>query len=127
MRITGRFFYRYEASAGGGSGRSYSSGEYATGESAIKMDTEVYDSIVAEIETQNDAIIESESGYVVPDAACLLNNIIPDYEEADHEVVDMLRLLKKEGGMVVDIMKKVRQDFVDLDTAGSEDADRLRQ
>jgi hypothetical protein len=38
-----RFYYSYEVSSGGGGGRSYSSGSYTTGETAIKADIETQD------------------------------------------------------------------------------------
>ena len=126
MSFTGRFYYSYEVSAGGGGGRSYSSGSYKTGETAIKADIETYDEIVSNIETQNELVIQSETGYISPDAECLLNDIIPDYEQADHEVVEMLRLLKSEGAKVIESMKNIRDDIVNLDTAASQDGEALK-
>ena len=56
----------------------------------------------------------------------LLNDIIPDYEQADHEIVDMLRLLKSEGAKVIESMKNIRDDIVNLDTAASQDGETLK-
>ena len=127
MRIFGKFFYRHEASTGGGGGRSYRSGSYATGEEDIRADIEVYDEIVSNIETQNAAIIDPELSYIVPDDACLLNDIIPDYEEADHQVVDLLKSLRSEGELVIASMKAIRDDIVNIDGAASQDGDFLEK
>ncbi len=56
----------------------------------------------------------------------LLNDIIPDYEQADHEVVDMLRLLKSEGAKVIKSMKNIRDYIVNLDTVASQDGEALK-
>ena len=82
----------------------------------IKMDVEVYGTIVNEIKNQTNNIIVTESGYVTPDAECLRNSIIPDYQQADHEVVDMLRLMKKEFDHVTGVMEAFKADYETIRT-----------
>lgn len=90
--------------------------------SRIQIQLETYDAIVDSIEENKKIIIESQSGYVAPDAVCLLNDVIPDYEQADHEVEDMLRLLQKETGLMIDTMRQIRNDSYEHDLSASEGA-----
>ncbi|MBP3239871.1 MAG: hypothetical protein J6M92_04900 [Oribacterium sp.] len=117
------FFYQrkylHEASAGGGGGKTNTSG---SGSSAlVKIDVETYNGIVDAIEECKDAIIATESGYVEPDADCLLNDVIPDYQQADHEVEDMLRLMKKETELVIKTMRTMRDNYVKVDDEKSKE------
>lgn len=50
------------------------------------------------------------------DAVCNLNSVIPDYEQADHEVEDMLRLMQKETDLVIDTMRTIRAEFEEIDS-----------
>ena len=99
------------------------SGSAAPGSSAeIKIDVEQYERVVDNIATQTGEIIKSYTGYVMPDNVCRLNSVIPDYEQADHEVEDMLRLLKRELFQVVRVMRKVKEDIVAIDATKSQEA-----
>lgn len=99
------------------------SGSAAPGSSSeIKIDVEVYEGIVNNIDTQTAEIIKTYTGYVAPDNVCRLNSVIPDYEQADHEVEDMLRLLKRELFQVVRVMRKVKDDIVAIDAQKSQEA-----
>ena len=77
--------------------------------------------IVDAIEECKDAIIATESGYAEPDADCLLNDVIPDYQQADHEVEDMLRLMKKETELVIKTMRTMRDNYVKVDDEKSKE------
>ena len=110
--------YRYEAAAGAGGGsgtRASSSG----GSAEVKINVEVYDTIVDYIEECKDEIISTESGYVEPDEVCLRNDVIPDYQQADHEVEDMLRLMKRETEEVIKTMRIMRDDYIEVDEVKS--------
>ena len=99
------------------------SGSAGAGSSTeIKIDVDEYERIVNNIATQTADIIESYTGYVMPDNVCRLNSVIPDYEQADHEVEDMLRLLKRELFQVVRVMRKVKDDMVTIDSTKSQEA-----
>lgn len=117
------FFYQrkylHEASAGGGGGTSKPTGVGTSTE--VKINVENYNAIVDAIEECKDAIIATESGYVEPDADCLLNDVIPDYQEADHEVEDMLRLLKTETELVIKTMRTMRDNYMEVDDVKSKE------
>lgn len=106
--------YAYEISAGGGAGVGSSS--------EIKIDVDEYERVVDNIHAQTSEIIKTYTGYVAPDNVCRLNSVIPDYEQADHEVEDMLRLLKRELFQVVRVMRKVKDDIVSIDAQKSQEA-----
>ncbi len=105
------------ASTGAGAAAGATAG--AVGE--IKINVDEYNRIVDNIETQTTEIIKTESGYVEPDASCLLNEVIPDYEQADHEVEDMLRLMQQELNHVISVMRGIRQDYENVDSELSQD------
>ncbi len=90
--------------------------------SEIKIDIEEYNKRVNNISTQTDKIIQTYSGYVEPDSVCKLNSVIPDYEQADHEVEDLLRLLKVELKKVVKVMNEIRADYEKVDEEKSQEA-----
>ena len=111
--------YIHAINASGGN----TSGSAASGSSSeIKIDVERYETIVNNIDTQTAEIIKTYTGYVAPDNVCRLNSVIPDYEQADHEVEDMLRLLKRELFQVVRVMRKVKDDIVAIDAQKSNEA-----
>ena len=87
----------------------------------IMVDIEVFTEIVDEIKTQTESIIGTESGYVTPDPECTRNSIIPDYEQADHEVNDMLRLMKSELKRVTGVMEEIKADYERIDKEKSAD------
>lgn len=91
----------------------------------IKMQLETYDKTVNSIEASKDIIIGKGEGYVPPDAVCLLNDVIPDYEGADHEIEDMLRKFKKETELLIDTMRKIRNEYKEQDTSNSEDGQKI--
>lgn len=107
--------YAHEVSAGGGGGTS------AGSSTEVKIDVEVYNTIVNQIETCKESIIATESGYVEPDAVCLLNDVIPDYQQADHEVEDMLRLMKTETDLVIKTMRTMRDNYKEVDDVKSKE------
>ena len=99
------------------------SGSASPGSSSeIKIDVERYEAVVNNIDAQTAEIIKTYTGYVAPDNVCRLNSVIPDYEQADHEVEDMLRLLKRELFQVVRVMRKVKDDIVAIDAQKSSEA-----
>ena len=98
-----------QADGGGGGSKPAPSAD------CIHIDVETYDGIVDNIETTNNATITTESGYIEPDGDCLKNQVIPYYQTADHEVEDFLRLMKKETQLVVDTMRKMRDNYVEVD------------
>lgn len=91
----------------------------------IKMDTQVYTGIVDGIKTQTENIIGTESGYVTPDPECIRNSIIPDYEQADHEVNDMLRLMKSELNHVTGVMEAIKVDYETIDKEKTADCEQV--
>ncbi|WP_026653669.1 hypothetical protein [Butyrivibrio proteoclasticus] len=95
---------KYDNGAGGGS---------ASGD--IHIDEEIYDEIVGRIESNNKKTIKDNQTYVEPDAQCLLNPVIPDYQEADHIAVDMFHAMKDETTTVVKLMKQMKEDYVQVD------------
>ena len=122
--------YNNVADGGGGSSSVVASGVAAGARAGagavssvneIKINIDEYNRIVDNIETQTTEIIETQSGYVEPDAACLLNDVIPDYEQADHEVEDMLRLMQQELNHVISVMRGIRQDYETVDSDMSQD------
>ena len=99
------------------------SGSAGAGSSSeIKIDIEQYNTIVDNIETQTGEIIQTKAGYVQPDNACRLNSVVPDYEQADHEVEDMLRLMQTELTHVIGVMRKIRDDIISIDSTKSQEA-----
>ena len=103
-----------EGNTGGASGTS-SSGESSSSDK-VEIGVDDYNTIVDEIETQKELIIATTEGYVEHDAVCNLNSVIPDYEQADHEVEDMLRLMQKETDLVIDTMRTIRAEFEEIDS-----------
>ncbi|WP_026652920.1 hypothetical protein [Butyrivibrio proteoclasticus] len=115
-----------QADGGGSPGRSNGNNSNSSSSSGsaygdIKMDVDYYNQVVDNIETQKEGIISTESGYVEPDALCLNNEVVPDYQQADHDVEDMLRLFQKETDLVIKTMRKVRDDYIEVDEAKTED------
>ncbi|RKM63155.1 hypothetical protein D6856_03255 [Butyrivibrio sp. XB500-5] len=91
----------------------------------IKLDVQVFTSIVAGIKTQSDNIIATETGYVNPDPEILRNSIIPDYQQADHGVNDMLRLMKQELTHVTQVMDAIRVDYETVDREKTADCEQV--
>ncbi len=89
---------------------------------SIKIDIEEYNRIVNNISAQREKIIKNNVGYVEPDSVCRLNSVIPDYEQADHEVEELLRLLKMELKTVVKVMNDIRADYEKVDEEKSQEA-----
>ena len=108
--------YSYEISAGGGGGVGAGGGS-----TEVKIDVGTYNTIVGQIESCKEEIIKSEAGYVEPDAVCLLNDVIPDDQQADHEVEDMLRLMKTETELVIKTMRTMRENYVEVDDVKSKE------
>lgn len=104
----------YQASMEADGGGSSSSG-------SITVNPDQYNAIVDEIEKKNNDVISTEEGYVEPEEICLLNNMIPDYQEADHKVEDLLRKLKKETASVISLMRTMRQGYEDVDYDKTQD------
>lgn len=98
----------YAVNVADGGGGSSSSGN-------ISVETEKYKAIVDTIERKNAATITSTEGYVEPDEECLLNDMIPDYQQADHDVEDLLRLMKSETKTVISLMRKMQDNYEEVD------------
>lgn len=103
--------YAHDANGGGGTSASSSSGSSAV----VKIDLETYNYIVDSIEKCKDEIIMRGARYIVPDDECLLNNVVPDYQQADHEVFDMLKLMKSETALVIKAMRTMRDNYKKVD------------
>ncbi|SFU69352.1 hypothetical protein [Butyrivibrio sp. INlla21] len=91
----------------------------------IKIDTEVFTAIVSGIKNQTNNIIETEGGYAKPDPECLRNSVVPDYQQADHEVVDMLRLMKTELTHVTGVMDAIKADYETIDKEKTAECEQL--
>ena len=114
--------YLHDANGGGGGGATTSSGAGTGGSTVVKIDVDIYNAIVDSIEEHTNAIIEDDKNYVDPDSACLLNDVIPDYQEADHEVVDMLKKLKEELTCVIAAMRTMRDNYNNVDDTKSQES-----
>ncbi|WP_026653251.1 hypothetical protein [Butyrivibrio proteoclasticus] len=125
-----KYTYENVAEADGGGGipnaesrreKAASNSSSSTASGDIKMDVDYYNQVVDNIETCKADIISTSSGYVEADALCLKNDVIPDYQQADHDVEDMLRLFQEETDAVIKTMRKVRDDYIAVDDAKTED------
>lgn len=91
----------------------------------IKIETEVFTAIVSGIKNQTNNIIETEGGYANPDPECLRNSVVPDYQQADHDVVDMLRLMKTELTHVTGVMDAIKADYETIDKEKTAECEQL--
>ena len=80
------------------------------------LDTEIYEKIVTEIESQNDKVIsDSEVAKTAPDV--VKNNLsIPDFVTADSDVIDMLKSLKVQVSDVAKTMREIKLNLEDTNT-----------
>lgn len=80
------------------------------------LDTEIYEKIVTEIESQNDKVIsDSEVAKTAPDV--VKNNLsIPDFVTADSDVIDMLKSLKVQVSDVAKTMREIKLNLEDINT-----------
>ena len=80
------------------------------------LDTEIYEKIVTEIESQNDKVIsDSEAVKTAPDV--VKNNLsIPDFVTADSDVIEMLKSLKVQVSDVAKTMREIKLNLEDTNT-----------
>ena len=80
------------------------------------LDTEIYEMIVTEIESQNDKVIsDSEVAKKEPDV--VKNNLsIPDFVTADSDVIDMLKSLIVQVSDVAKTMREIKLNLEDTNT-----------
>ena len=80
------------------------------------LDTEIYEKIVTEIESQNDKVIsDSEVAKTAPDV--VKNNLsIPGFVTADSDVIDMLKSLKVQVSDVAKTMREIKLNLEDINT-----------
>ena len=80
------------------------------------LDTEIYEKIVTEIESQNDKVIsDSEVAKTAPDV--VKNNLsIPDFVTEDSDVIDMLKSLKVQVSDVAKTMREIKLNLEDTNT-----------
>ncbi len=80
------------------------------------LDTEIYEKIVTEIESQNDKVIsDSEVAKTAPDV--VKNNLsIPDFVTADSDVIEMLKSLKVQVSDVAKTMREIKLNLEDTNT-----------
>lgn len=97
--------YTYTATADVGGG-------VASGD--IHIDEEIYDEIVGRITKNNKEIVNDNQTYVEPDPQCLLNPVIPDYQEADHIALDMFHAMKTECTTLTKLMDKMKEDYIEV-------------
>ncbi|WP_028243217.1 hypothetical protein [Pseudobutyrivibrio ruminis] len=81
-----------------------------------KIDIEVYNGVVDEIETQNDTVIED--GFVATSASSIIstNATVPTFVTADENVVSMLTNLKVQVQDVITTMRDVRDSMDNVNT-----------
>lgn len=80
----------------------------------IHIDEEIYDEIVGRISKNNKKIVKDNQTYVEPDPQCLLNPVIPDYQEADHIALDMFHAMKTETTTLTKLMDKMKEDYIEV-------------
>lgn len=80
------------------------------------LDTEIYEKIVTEIESQNDKVIsDSEAVKTAPNV--VKNNLsIPDFVTADSDVIEMLKSLKVQVSDVAKTMREIKLNLEDTNT-----------
>ncbi len=87
------------------------------------IDTNEYESILAEIELENEAILDGFTALAEADSDIINNSIIPQFIKADSDVINMLTKLKQQIGVVVNTMEtfgnKIVETNQDSDDSGS--------
>lgn len=80
------------------------------------LDTEIYEKIVTEIESQNDKVIsDSEIAKTAP--LVVRNNLsVPDFVTADSDVIEMLKSLKVQVFDVAKTMREIKLNLEDTNT-----------
>ena len=88
------------------------------------LDTIEYKRVVNEIKNQNDEILNGFSNLTTADASIINNSIVPQFVQADSDVINMLNRLKEQIGVVVNTMEtfesKVEEVNQDSTAAGSQ-------
>ncbi|WP_026651746.1 hypothetical protein [Butyrivibrio proteoclasticus] len=105
--------YTYDANADVGGGAP--SGSTAD-QGDVSINEEVYTEIVDRISDNNELIVDDNQAYVEPDAKCLINEVVPDYQEADHIALDMFHAMKDETKTLVKLMRNIKENYVSVDT-----------
>lgn len=80
----------------------------------IHINEEIYDEYVGRIKSNNEDTISDDSGYEEPDSQCLLNPVIPTYQDADHIAMDMMLAMKSETRALVKLMEKVKNNYIEV-------------
>ncbi len=100
-------------------GSNTSSSASSSSGSTIQMDTDVYKEIVDNIDAQRKLIIDSSQAYTDIDEKTKNNSTVPTFVDADHDVVDMLKDLKKQILQVVTTMRTIRENYISVDDTAS--------
>ena len=108
MFYTRKYVHTVNADVGGGK----SSGAYSS--DTIHIDEEIFEEILTRIKDNNEEIVPDGQSYVEPDPQCLLNPVIPDYQEADHIAMDMFLAMKSETRKITELMKKIEDNYISV-------------
>lgn len=92
----------------------------ASDSSSIKMDVEIFEENVVSIESYATQIIDaSDTTDVEADTAATQNSTAPVYVEADARMEAILRSLQTEVNQNVVTLRKIEQNYKDVDEAAN--------